>query len=244
MICLLSDYFKSGVAQLSQTTGVLVFVLLLSSCVNSDVFVPLDFVDISDIVPNIYPQIQLDVRYYSDNNFVGKKIDGYEAEKVYLNRRAAVALRSVQIELSEMGLGLKVFDGYRPQRAVDHFVRWAKDLNDQKMKASFYPHVEKENLFRDGYIAELSGHSRGSTVDLTLVDLATGNEIDMGSPYDFFDLSPWPSSNEVSDEQKLNRARLRAFMQRHGFYPLEQEWWHFTLENESHPATFFDFIIQ
>ena len=216
MICLLSDYFKSGVAQLSQTTGVLVFVLLLSSCVNSDVFVPLDFVDISDIVPNIYPQIQLDVRYYSDNNFVGKKIDGYEAEKVYLNRRAAVALRSVQIELSEMGLGLKVFDGYRPQRAVDHFVRWAKDLNDQKMKASFYPHVEKENLFRDGYIAELSGHSRGSTVDLTLVDLATRNEIDMGSPYEFFDLSSKTKSCETARVYAKTRflsarARVVAF---------------------------------
>ncbi len=186
----------------------------------------------------------LDVRYYTEHNFVGQRIDGYEAPRVILTRQAAKPLAEIQAELKPFGLGLKFFDGYRPQRAVDHFVRWAKDVADTRMKAEFYPGVEKKNLFRDGYIAAKSGHSRGSTVDLTIIDLKTGKELDMGTPFDFFGPRSWPDSPEMSSQIRANRTLLRNLMTSHGFKPLKEEWWHFTLKDEPYPETYFDFVVE
>lgn len=199
-----------------------------------------DFVELSLQIPGIL----LDVRYYGDDNFVGGPIDGYGASKIYLSRPAARALSQVQAELQEFGMGLKLFDAYRPQSAVDHFVRWARDLDDTRMKQRYYPRVAKEDLFKDGYIAERSGHSRGSTVDLTLIDLESAAELDMGTSWDYFDTRSWPTSNEVKLQQRANRMLLRTVMLKHGFRPLLEEWWHFTLDKEPFPDTYFDFEIK
>jgi len=202
--------------------------------------VPAEFVDIKSLIPTLV----LDVRYASSDNFVGQPITGYQAEKIYLTRAAAAALASVQAELAAKGMGLKLFDGYRPQRAVDHFVRWAQDLDDTRMQEKYYPAVVKQNLFSEGYIAERSGHTRGSTVDLTIVELPSNKELDMGGPWDFFDPISWPSSTAVSEEQFANRMLLQDVMQRHGFRPLDTEWWHFTLQGETFPDRYFDFVIR
>lgn len=202
--------------------------------------VPAAFVELSEFAP----QIQLEVRYFTTNNFVGEPIDGYRAPLVYMTRQAAQALNEVQARLERFGLGLKVFDAYRPQRAVDHFVRWAEDLDDERMKSRYYPAVDKANLFSDGYIASRSGHSRGSTVDLTLIVLASGAELDMGTPWDFFDLASWPDSKAVTAQQQANRLLLRSVMMAAGFEPLSTEWWHFTLADEPFDSTFFDFPVQ
>lgn len=195
-------------------------------------------------VSKAVPDAVLDVRYYTDYNFVGARVDGYMAPKVILTRQAAEALAGVQADLKPFGLSIKVYDGYRPQRAVDHFVRWGKDIGDTKMKSVFYPDVDKKNLFRDGYIASKSGHSRGSTVDLTIMDAATGKDLDMGSPFDFFGPPSWPENKAMSPEVRANRALLRQVMARHGFKPLKEEWWHFTLRDEPYPDTYFDFPVR
>jgi len=202
------------------------------------------FVDISSFSDASIPAIEIEVRYHTNNNFVGKPIEGYDAAKIIMSFDAALAIRKVQEELVSNGIGLKIFDAYRPQRAVDHFMRWAADLNDEVKKNQYYPNVEKANLFRDGYISERSGHSRGSTVDLTLIELDHGEELDMGSPWDYFDPISWSSSNFVSVEQKENRNILRDVMLMNGFLPLPEEWWPFTLENEPYQETYFDFVIK
>lgn len=201
---------------------------------------PEGFVDVREAVPDAV----LEVRYYTDHNFVGEPIDGYEAPVVLLTEPAALALARVQESLAPFGLGIKVFDGYRPQRAVDHFVRWAGDLDDTRGKAEFYPDVDKSNLFRDGYIAARSGHSRGSTVDLTIIDLDTGRELDMGTGFDFFGPPSWPTSRAVGAQVRANRALLQTVMRQAGFSHYEAEWWHFTLEGEPHPDTYFDFPVR
>jgi D-alanyl-D-alanine dipeptidase len=193
---------------------------------------------------SIVPGIRVELRYSGSDNFMGRPVPGYEADVVYLTREAALALKDVQEELALRGLGLKVFDGYRPQRAVDAFMTWAADPDDTTMKAAYYPTVEKAALIPKGYIAERSGHSRGSTVDVTLVRLGTGAELDMGSPYDYFDPISWPSSTSVTEEQHDRRMELREVMLRHGFGPLEQEWWHFTLRDEPYPESYFDFVVR
>ncbi len=201
------------------------------------------FVDVQQIIPTL----QVDPRYYGSHNFVGERIDGYLAPRVILTRPAAEALQRVQQELKLFGLGLKLFDGYRPQRAVAHFVRWAQDLDDTRMKADFYPEVDKHNLFKDGYIAEKSGHSRGSTVDLTLVALDAGKpvaELDMGTGFDWFSPQSWPDSPAMTPAQRAHRLLLRLVMEKYGFKPYAQEWWHFTLANEPFPDTYFDFPVQ
>jgi len=197
---------------------------------------PQDFVDVQKNVPRIV----VDARYYGEENFVGSRVDGYEAPVAYLTAAAAKGLRSAQAALKAFGLGLKVFDAYRPQRAVNHFVRWAKELNDTKMKARYYPHADKSRLFAEGYIAAKSGHSRGSTVDLTLIDLTTGRELDMGTGFDYFGPESHATSTAVTAHQRANRMLLRSVMTRFGFRPLPEEWWHFTLENEPYPQTYFD----
>ena len=201
--------------------------------------IPSGFVDLKKSVPGIV----VDLRYYDKNNFIGQPIDGYNAEVCYVSGSAAKALEAVQSELLSFGLGLKVFDAYRPQRAVNHFVRWAKDLNDTKMKKYYYPDIQKSKLFEKGYIAVHSGHSRGSTVDVSLIDIETGKELDMGTEFDFFSPTSWPTSAAVTVQQRANRLLLRSIMLRHGFRPLQEEWWHFTLDNEPYPTTYFDFPI-
>ncbi len=203
---------------------------------------PDGFVDIQRAVPGVV----VDLRYFSEDNFVGQPIDGYQSDTCYVTRQAADALAAVQADLAAFGLSLKVFDAYRPQRAVDHFVRWAEDLDDTKMKAAYYPGVAKAHLFRDGYIAARSGHSRGSTVDLTLVSLDSGQpvELDMGTGWDFFGPESWPSSTAVTPQQRANRMLLQLLMVKHGFKPLAEEWWHFTLVDEPFPETYFDFVVE
>jgi zinc D-Ala-D-Ala dipeptidase len=201
---------------------------------------PSSFVDAATAVPGLVAEI----RYFGSNNFVGRPIDGYEHPRCLLTREAANALAKAQLTLSERGLGLKVFDCYRPRRAVAHFVRWARDLKDTATKATHYPNVNKRELFKKGYIASRSGHSRGSTVDLTVVRRSDGQELDMGTPFDFFSLRSWPSSEAVTPEQRANRMLLAGAMRRAGFRPLHTEWWHFTLRNEPFPDTYFDFVVR
>ena len=178
-----------------------------------------------------------DLRYATDYNFVGKKIDGYDRALCLLSNAASSALLAVENELEKQGLHLKIFDCYRPQRAVNHFVRWAKDLDDTKMKSIFYPHVAKHNLFKDGYIAAKSGHSRGSTLDLTI------DGLDMGSPFDFFDPISHTDATNITKEQHKNRMFLKQVMETHGFKNYAAEWWHYTLKDEPYQKSYFDFVI-
>lgn len=200
------------------------------------------FVDAAAIVDGLV----VDMRYFGEDNFVGTRIDGYEAPRCLLTRQAAAALARVQRDLASDGFGLKVFDCYRPTRAVMHFVRWARDIKDAKRKADFYPDVDKRDLFRLGYVAPRSGHSRGSTVDLTLVRRGPSGaaEVDMGTRFDFFGPQSWPSSRAVSAEAQANRRILSAAMRRGGFVPYDREWWHFTLRGEPYPGSYFNFVVK
>ncbi len=214
------------------------------------------FVVLTDIVPDII----LEPRYYSTYNFVGDRIAGYEEPCILMTREAARALKAVSDDLKRQGYRLKVYDAYRPQMAVDNFVAWAEDLGDIRMKPYFYPREEKDVLFEKGYIAAQSGHSRGSTVDLTLFDMATGKEVDMGGTFDYFGRESHPdwcgnpdtmeytgtpaAPGEITPAQFRNRMILRTAMMRHGFMPLEEEWWHFTLKDEPYPDTYFNFPVR
>lgn len=200
---------------------------------------PASFVDVSTLVPGLV----VEMRYLGSNNFVGRPIDGYEKPVCYLTREAATALAAVARELEPRGLVVKAFDCYRPTRAVAHFVRWAQNVNDIARKADFYPEVDKRNLFRDGYIASRSGHSRGSTIDMTLAHRG-GAELDMGTPFDFFSPRAWPSDKSVSAEAQANRKLLADAMRRHGFSAYDKEWWHFTLRNEPFRDSYFDFPVR
>ena len=195
------------------------------------------FVLLSDYVPSIVQEI----RYYSTYNFIGDRIDGYEQPCAIITKEAARALKSVSNEVNVKGYRLKVFDAYRPATAVKHFVLWGIEDLDQRMKPFFYPDLEKNALFELGYIASKSSHSRGSTVDLTLLDMATGKEIDMGSPFDFFSEVSHPDYKGITAEQYENRMLLQSIMVKHGFEPIDCEWWHFTLKNEPYPSTYFEF---
>lgn len=188
--------------------------------------------------------IQQELRYFSSNNFIGKKIDGYKKNTVIISNAAAKALKKVQAELMQMGLSLKVYDAYRPQQSVDHFVRWAKKLNDTLMKQSFYPTVRKSDLFKLGFIASKSGHTRGSSVDLSIVEIKTNKEIDMGSSYDFFGATSYSLYKKLSSRQEKNRMLLRNIMIKNGFKPYDKEWWHYTLVDEPFPNTYFNFDIE
>ena len=184
--------------------------------------------------------IVIEARYATPNNFVGDVVEGYHSDRLRLSAPAIAALSNVQDELEADDLGLKIFDAYRPQQAVDHFVRWAKDLDDTLNKHTYYPDVPKTQLFAKGYIAAKSGHTRGSTVDLTIIDLKTGAELDMGSPWDFFGQISHGNYLDLSAVQLANRKRLKDLMVKHGFVPLPEEWWHFTLAAEPYPDTYFD----
>lgn len=197
------------------------------------------FVLLSDYVPGIVQEI----RYYSTFNFVGDRIDGYEEPVALLTKEAARALRTVSNQAMVSGYRLKIFDTYRPARAVKHFMLWGIEDLDLRMKPFFYPELEKQELFEKGYVASRSSHSRGSTVDLTLLDMKTGKEMDMGSPFDYFGELSHPDCRDVTDEQYENRMFLQSLMVRNGFEPIDCEWWHFTLKEEPFPETYFDFPV-
>ena len=199
------------------------------------------FLRLTDVVPDAI----LEIRYFSTYNFVGARIDGYEMPTAWLTREAADSLKAVSDDVKAMGYRLKIYDAYRPQQAVDHFVRWSKDLSDTLMKSYFYPNIPKHEIFPRGYVAAHSGHTRGSTVDLTLFDMTTEKELDMGGTFDFFGTESHPSYIEgLTDRQYLNRCILRDAMMRHGFAPITEEWWHFRLIREPFPETWFDFVVE
>jgi len=216
-------------------------------------------VPLTDVVPDAI----LEIRYYGAYNFVGKRIDGYEQPTALLTRRAADSLRAVSDDVKQMGYRLKIYDAYRPQQAVDHFVRWSKNTRDTLTKQYFYPDLPKNVLFRQGYIAGKSGHTRGSTVDLTLVDIQTGEDVDMGGTFDWFGPESHPDfcgnpvtgqytgnnrkspkGRTITAKQFANRMILRNAMLRHGFKPLSSEWWHFTLKDEPYPTTYFNIPVK
>ena len=222
------------------------------------------FVDVKEAIPSI----QLDIRYHSSHNFVGERIVGYGAPRCLLTKEAASALAKVQEELRALSLSLKMYDCYRPQRAVDHFVRWADNINDIRTKEEFYPTVEKRNLFREAYIDAKSGHSRGSTVDVTAVPLPVprqasyrpgeklyacylpaekrfkDNSIDMGTGFDCFHELSHTANKRIGKQQQNNRQLLKKVMEKYGFNNYEKEWWHFTLRDEPFPNAYFDFVIE
>lgn len=198
-----------------------------------------NFVVISEYIPDVL----LDIRYYSTFNFVGERIDGYKLPIAIISKPAAEKLKKVSEYFKEKGYLLKIFDAYRPHKAVMHFVRWAKDIDNQKMKDYFYPDVDKTKLFELGYIAEKSTHSRGSTVDLTLFDIKTGKDLDMGGTFDFFGDISHSDYTKLTKEQLDNRKILHEVMIANGFKPLEEEWWHFTLVDEPYKDTYFNFDI-
>lgn len=206
---------------------------------------PNDFVYLNQIVPDVIE----DIRYAGNNNFIGNTIPGYQAAKCILTRQAAEQLKKIQMKAKAMGYSLKVFDCYRPQMAVDSFIRWSKTSNS-KMKARFYPNEDKNVLFAKGYLAEHSGHTRGSTIDLTLVQINNKNgrqtttELDMGTPYDYLDKKANVFYPKLTPIQRTNRQLLRRLMLSNGFKPYPQEWWHFTLRNEPYPHKYFNFQVQ
>jgi D-alanyl-D-alanine dipeptidase len=246
-------------------------VILICLCISffphsalSEGNLPEGFVDVREMIPSV----QLDIRYAGDHNFLGIKVDGYLAPKCILTREAAAALAKVQNELARSSLSIKIYDCYRPQRAVEHFVRWAKDISDEKTKKEFYPTIEKKDLFRDGYIDSRSGHSRGSTVDLTIVPVPVpeqekyvpgqalyacylpaesrfrDNSLNMGTGFDCFHDLSHTENKEVPVSQMRNRLLLKSVMEKYGFRNYEKEWWHFTLKNEPFQDQYFDFVIE
>lgn len=229
----------------------------------ADITAPGDFVALADIDPSI----QQEMRYATGHNFIGDPVDGYRSPMCILTRQAAEALRRAQQEFIERGYTLKVYDCYRPQRAVSEFVSWASELDDQRMKGEFYPRVDKADLFDDGYIAQRSGHSRGATMDLTLVALPAtptppyvsnqplvdctapqgirfgDNSIDMGTGYDCFDTLANTMDPRVAGDQLNNRLLLKQGLESHGFVNYDKEWWHYTYQPEPYPDTYFDFPV-
>lgn len=217
------------------------------------------FVTLTDVVPDAI----LEIRYFGTYNFVGARVDGYLQPTALLTHEAADSLRAVSDDVKAMGYRLKIFDAYRPQCAVDHFVRWAENIPDTLMRQYFYPDLEKSVLFDQEYICAKSGHTRGSTIDLTLFDMQLEKEVDMGGTFDWFgpeshpdfcgnpetseytgDNSKSPVGRSITAEQFENRMILRSAMMRHGFKPFDTEWWHFTLNNEPFPDTYFNFPVQ
>lgn len=202
--------------------------------------IPSDFVYVKDIIPNV----SLEMRYFGSHNFTGRPIRGYEKPVAILTKRAAFALQQVENHLNKKGLGLKIFDAYRPQRAVDNFKSWSLKTGDTIAKREFYPHLDKKNLFKLGFIASKSGHSRGSTVDLTIIRLKDKKEIDMGGPFDFFGAVSHHQYANITAQQKENRKILKEAMAKFGFKAYDKEWWHYTLQNEPYRKTYFDFIVK
>ena len=217
------------------------------------------FVTLTDVMSDVI----LEICYFGTYNFVGDRIDGYEEPTALLTKKAADSLRAVSDDVISLGYRLKIYDAYRPQKGVDQFVCWAEDIPDIRMKTYFYPDLDKSVLFPQEYICAKSGHSRGSTLDLTLFDMTTEKELDMGGTFDWFgpeshpdfcgnpetgeytgDNSKSPANRSITAEQFKNRMILRQAMMRHGFKPFDTEWWHFTLKNEPFPDTYFTFPVK
>lgn len=201
---------------------------------------PTGFVYIKDYLP----LVEVDLRYLNHDNFIGKPVDGYKKNNAIFTKRATEALLKVEKELNNKNLGLKIFDAYRPQRAVNHFKTWAKAINDTITKQTYYPTVDKRNLFKDGYIASKSGHSRGSTIDLTIIDLKTKKELDMGTVFDYLGPQSAHNYSKLTKAQKENREILKSVMIKYGFKPYSKEWWHYTFINEPYKSTYFDFVVE
>ncbi|MAC87562.1 MAG: peptidase M15 [Gammaproteobacteria bacterium] len=218
---------------------IIIFTVLISSQISAQTL-PKGFSYVSEIDATIKKEL----RYATSNNFIGKPIDGYLKDSLIISTPAAKALKEIQTKLMLSGLSLKIFDAYRPQQAVDHFVRWAKVMNDTLMKQLYYPDVQKSELFTLGFIASKSGHTRGSTVDLSIVDVKTNKEVDMGSSYDFFGEKSHPFYKKITETQMKNRMLLRTIMIKNGFIPYDNEWWHFTLKDEPYPTIYFNFLIE
>lgn len=197
------------------------------------------FVDLTDAVPGV----RTDIRYATAHNLTGHPLAGYRAAKAIATREAARALATAYREAQRLGYGLLIYDAYRPQKAVDDFVRWSREPETGATKAEFYPELEKVNLFPLGYIAERSGHSRGSTIDLTLTD-EIGAPLDMGTDFDFMSRRSHHGAQGLTEAQRRNRAVLRGIMAYAGFAPYENEWWHYRLMREPYPETYFDFDIE
>lgn len=208
--------------------------------VNAQQKMPENFVYLKEVVP----AISLDMRYFGSHNFTGRPIKGYEKPVALLTKRAALALQGVQQYINKRGLGLLIFDAYRPQRAVNDFKTWSLASSDTMAKREFYPHLDKKNLFKLGFIANKSGHSRGSTVDLTLINLSDHREVDMGGAFDFFGAISHHKYANLTAKQKENRRILREAMEKFGFKAYEKEWWHYTLADEPYRKTYFDFIVK
>ena len=198
-----------------------------------------DFVLVNDEIPDAI----MDIRYYSENNFIGKRIDGYEEPVALLTKEAVAALKNACVEFRKSGYCIKVFDAYRPKKAVNHFINWSNDLEDISMKNDFYPELDKSVLFSKGYITKKSSHSRGSTIDLTLVDINTKKEVDMGGTFDYFGERSHIDFKDLTNEQFKNRLFLRDIMISNGFVPLREEWWHFTFKKEPFSNTYFEFPV-
>lgn len=199
-----------------------------------------DFVAVSEEIPDVLQEI----RYFSAYNFVGSHIDGYEEPVALMTREAAAALKDAAAEFRAAGYVIKIYDSYRPQRAVEHFIRWGADAQDIRMKPYFYPTTDKSRVFELGYVAKHSSHSRGSTIDMTLVDMKTGQELNVGEHFDYFGERSHYVYGGISQVQQENRRFLRSVMERHGFKGLVEEWWHFTLNNEPFPDTYFNFPVK
>lgn len=196
------------------------------------------------LVGEAAPDVIQEIRYATTFNFVGCRVDGYEQPCALLTREAAAALKNVSDDLIRQGYRLKIYDAYRAQRAVDHFVRWARDAGDCSMKKWFYPALDKSQIFKKGYVSARSAHCRGSTVDVTLFEMSSGRDADMGSPFDFFDeISRFDGTPALTKRQRANRRLLRDAMTKRGFRAISGEWWHFTLKDEPYPTTAFDFPV-
>ena len=196
------------------------------------------FVYLKDIDNSII----VDLKYYSTENFTGQYVDGYYSNNAILTKESAVALSNAQDDFNKLGYSLILYDAYRPQTAVDFFVQWSKKLNDTIYKGIYYPNIKKSELFELGYIAYKSGHSRGSTVDVSLIEISTNKELDMGTIFDYFGVESHTFFNDISEKQKSNRLILYKIMSNNGFKNYSKEWWHFTLENEPFQK-YFDFLV-
>jgi len=218
-----------------------ILIISLFSCTppQQNAPLPTGFVYLNAIIPDIH----IDMRYYTVNNFIGTQIEGYESHNCIVSKNAAFALKNVQNELKEYGLCLNIFDAYRPQQAVDHFVRWAQDYADTLQKTEYYPNVPKNELIPE-YIASKSGHSRGSTIDLTIVSCTNLTQLDMGGTFDFFGEQSHVNYADITFTQRSNRMLLQTLMIKHGFKPYSAEWWHFTLKDEPFSDTYFNFPVQ
>ena len=214
-----------------------IIIFFLSSLFSNNL--PKGFVYIDEVINDV----DIDIRYSNDNNFIGKKINGYNQSAAIGTKELTLALQEIQNDLKHFGYGVKIFDAYRPQKAVNHFSRWSTN-DDVLMKDLFYPNIEKRDLFKKGYIASRSGHSRGSTIDLTIINLKTKEELDMGTSYDFFGIESSYDYSGLTYEQNSNRLLLYSVMKKYGFKSLKSEWWHFTLENEPFPDTYFNFNVE